>query len=139
MFKVYNDKGFVVQFANGYEVSTMFGVGNYASNRDQLARILNPRGITTGTAEIVVFKTGTNEAVSNDVLKVDAPAMSSDGVTFGWSSAEVFAAICAAVAVLPNAWPEAEQRCSCGSTVYFNEGDRETHCFVEDCGSLVRR
>lgn len=101
MFKTYSDKGFVIQFANGYEVSTMFGVGNYASNRERVARIINPRGISSGTAEIVVFVTDTNETVSNDVLKIDAPAMSNDGVTFGWSSPEVFAAICAAVAALP--------------------------------------
>jgi hypothetical protein len=101
MFKVFNDRGFVVQFANGYNVSVMFSEGNYASNRTTLARILNPRGISSGTAEICVFVTGTNDAVSNDVLKIDAPCMSSDGFIFSWSSAEVFAAICAAVAVLP--------------------------------------
>lgn len=100
MFKIYNNKGFVVDFNNGYEVSVMFGEGNYCSARDiRGSRMDASRG--SATAEICVFVRGTNETVSNDVLKVEAPAMSSDGFTFGWSSPEVFAAICAAVAALP--------------------------------------
>jgi hypothetical protein len=96
-----NRNGFTVGFKNGYEVSVAFGIGTYSANKERLSRGRMGTVLSSPTAEICVFVTGTNVAVSNDVLGVDAPAMSSDGVTFGWSTPEVFAAICAKVEALP--------------------------------------
>lgn len=100
MFKLYNNKGFTITFPNGYEVSTMIGEGNYCTARD-IAGSRFDRSRGSATAEVVVFVSGTNRVIPNRILKVDAPAMSSDDRTFGWSKPEVFAAICAAVAALP--------------------------------------
>lgn len=36
MFKVFANKGFQVVFPNGYEISCMFGFGNYGSNKERL-------------------------------------------------------------------------------------------------------
>jgi len=33
MFKAFEDKGFQISFDNGFEVSVMFGKGNYCNNR----------------------------------------------------------------------------------------------------------
>lgn len=53
MFTCINNKGFQVSFNNGFEVSVMFGYGNYCANR----RIENiaSNGIMCENAEIMVF------------------------------------------------------------------------------------
>lgn len=92
-------QGFVMQFSNGLEASVMFGTNNYCSNQGKT----NYSG-KSNNAELIVFKTGTNEAI--DLTKLGLPdvivaSISSDNVALGWADAEKVASILAAVAALP--------------------------------------
>ena len=48
-FRAYEDKGFQIGFANGFEISVMFGKSNYCNRR------ANSESIAT-SAEIAVFR-----------------------------------------------------------------------------------
>lgn len=88
-------QGFVMQFANGLEASVMFGSGNYCSNRDKFCTG------KSATAELVVFKVGTNEPVDLSGLGELVPGLSMDNVTLGWVSPDMLAPVLAAVAAMP--------------------------------------
>lgn len=82
MFRAFN-KGFQIDFPNGYTVSVMFGEGNYCENRDK------PSGTSTESrnAEIVVWCTSIQLDVYNDKI----------GGNNGWRSPLEIAAVIHAV------------------------------------------
>ena len=63
MFRVFANKGFQIVFSNGYEISCMFGGGNYASNRERLDLTMglplqdtrNGAGLESEDCEIAVY------------------------------------------------------------------------------------
>ena len=59
MFRVFANKGFQVVFSNGYEISCMFGAGNYSSNkeRDELVggSTRNGSSLYSKDCELAVF------------------------------------------------------------------------------------
>ena len=60
MFSSFADKGFLVEFSNGYKVSVMFGSGNYCDNyakhRGSTVEVWSK--IESKNAEIAIFKDG---------------------------------------------------------------------------------
>ena len=55
MFKVTNNKGFAMTFANGYTVSVQWGGGNYCDNRNLPFRGVDAAVPPSKTAEVAVW------------------------------------------------------------------------------------
>lgn len=65
MFRVTNDRGFQIEFPNGWTVSVHFGNGNYCENRlcgdDGINRMNSDHGcVFSRDAEVAIFKTFDN-------------------------------------------------------------------------------
>lgn len=58
MFYTFANKGFQVEFKNGYKVSVMFGAGNYCDNYRKDFSTPFQREWKSGDAEIAVIKDG---------------------------------------------------------------------------------
>ena len=104
MFRVFANKGFQIVFSNGYEISCMFGGGNYASNRERLdlrtglpLHTRNGAGLESEDCEIAVYDPKGHE--------VDGWPNCHYGVA-GWQSPDQFANLVAWVMQQPS--PQAE-------------------------------
>jgi hypothetical protein len=81
MFKVFSEKGFQVVFSNGWEISVMFGAGNYcnakfsATEPGQSVRVWNKHQCQD--AEIAVFN-------PDNVMVNDFPGCPDYDKVLGW-------------------------------------------------------
>lgn len=92
MFRVINDKGFQIDFPNGWTVSVSFGNGNYCENRhcgeSAIARMNHDHGcVFSRNAEVAVFKTNDDDGCA------EAPA--------GWVRPDEVAKIILEVSLRP--------------------------------------
>lgn len=58
LYQVLNNKGFKIEFDNGYELSVMIGAGTYSDNYDMSPIGEMARGLESSTAEIAVIHNG---------------------------------------------------------------------------------
>lgn len=67
MFRVVNNKGFQIEFPNGWTASVMFGSTNYCDNRWKSEHIVFPAGqLESTTAEIRAWNNDTGAEFFND-------------------------------------------------------------------------
>lgn len=97
MFKVFAHKGFQIIFENGYEVSVMFGNGNYCAKRyDEECALFTPTKVgmchESADAEIAVF------APPNRTEMIAPPGFDSPQ---GWVNTDDLAKIIAWAQALP--------------------------------------
>ena len=58
LYQVLNNRGFKIEFENGYELSVMIGAGTYSDNYDMSPIAEMGRGLESSTAEIAVIHNG---------------------------------------------------------------------------------
>ena len=58
LYQVLNNRGFKIEFDNGYELSVMIGAGTYSDNYDMSPIAEMGRGLESSTAEIAVIHNG---------------------------------------------------------------------------------
>lgn len=103
--------GFIMAFDNGYEVSVVFGPGNYCSNR-QVTTLKGCMKQNSGTrrpvvqcpnAEAIVFLTGSNDTIEirEAMSGPNTWALMGDGKGLSWATAEQIAELIAWVSKLP--------------------------------------
>ena len=99
MFNVARNKGFQLQFTNGYTVSVQFGPGNYCDVRgtDFSAPEKTSRW-SSQTAEVAAFLTDRVKGSHIDYISIDG--FTSNDVT-GWLSTDEVAEFISKVAAIP--------------------------------------
>lgn len=103
MFRSCENKGFQIEFANGYTVSCQFGGFNYCSKRtydpDDFFKERNERVWESEDCEVAIIdKAG--EFVTGEVFELMQLDISNDEMVAGWVSAENVAKILAYVSEL---------------------------------------
>lgn len=87
MFSVVNSKGFTMRFANNWEISVMFGEGNYCSNKMGVSPVKR-NGFD------MVFSTSAEVAIFNDKGRMqDWPPFLHNDTVLGWCDADKVASI----------------------------------------------
>ena len=97
MFNVARNKGFQLQFTNGYTVSVQFGPGNYCDVRDANLDPESDRW-SSQTAEVAAFLTDGVKGSHIDYISIDG--FTSNDVT-GWLSTDEVVEFISKVAAIP--------------------------------------
>ena len=102
MFNVVDNKGFQIEFSNGYTVSCQFGTFNYCSKRSfNESDFFKERHVSVWESpdcELAVLKGG--DFITGEVLDKMELHIGGDDMVVGWVSADDVAKIIAYVSML---------------------------------------
>ncbi len=91
MLRSCDNRGFQIEFSNGYTVSCQFGTTNYCSRRsfdlDKILSERNQHAVSSEDCEVAVI-TKKGEFVTGEVFKAMKVDISNDGMVAGWVSAD---------------------------------------------------
>lgn len=104
MFQI-GKTGFRISFPNGYTVEANIGPGSECSNKHErtLAMCQNREGqLICANAEVLVYKTTSQEVLELDTLASHPATLSSDGKRLIWAGASSFSNLLKAIVALPS-------------------------------------